>query len=136
MCKPKKLPIDYLKVLPEQDQSETNRYVPIDIDKIAAHLKTHPKLIFGGLYYHLNREYNYKMGGASPVKLFMPAISGEKFPTPQRNRTQFPFLTSILAELEEDQRRHSKVIKISIGVAVIAFMALVVNIVFSYLGSC
>ena len=51
---------------------ETKIYVPIDLEKIANELKVDNDIIFGRLYYHLNKKYGYINENGSKVHFFTP----------------------------------------------------------------
>jgi hypothetical protein len=78
---------------------ETKIYVPIDCVKIAKELNVDTDIIFGRLYYHLNKKYGYTQEDNSKVLLFSPVIGKD------RNAVHFPLLSAVLAELEESQLR-------------------------------
>lgn len=49
---------------------DTKIYAPIDIILIAKELKADPEIIFGRLYYHLDKKYRYEQSDGSKVNLF------------------------------------------------------------------
>lgn len=69
-------------------------YVPIDCDAIAKELKTDSDIIFGRLYYHLDKKYGYEQDDGSKIPLFSMRVGGDK------HVVNFPLLSAVLAELE------------------------------------
>ena len=119
---------EYPKILGGQVRSENDPYVPININEVAAKLDTLPELIFGRLYFHLNRKYNYKMDSGDSVQLFILDIEDKKRSDVKIDVIQFPFLTSILAGLEEEHSRFSSSKRTSYIFIGIALGSLFVNI--------
>lgn len=74
-------------------------YVPIDCEKIAKKFNLEPDIIYGRLYYHLDKKYGYKKDDGSMVHLFAKK-SGEDWHT-----VHFPMLSAVLAELEQSYFR-------------------------------
>ena len=79
---------------PEPERS-SKIYVPIDCEVIAKELEVDPDIVFGRLYYHLNKKYGYEKPDGSKVELFAFAIGKD------RHAVNFPLLSAVLAELEE-----------------------------------
>ncbi|MCB2426777.1 hypothetical protein [Methylophaga pinxianii] len=91
-------------------------YVPIDCKKIAGELKVDPDIVFGRLYYHLEKQYGYKQDDGSNVHFFARKVGNDP------RCINFPLMTSVLAGLRQEKR------KFWIGTA-IAILALVVSAV-------
>ncbi len=70
-------------------------YVPIDVENIANQLKADPQLLFGRLYYDLDKQYNYTQDDGSKVHLFAFKV-GEDL-----HAVNFPLLEGIIAHLSE-----------------------------------
>jgi len=117
----------YLKTF--SDWSEDNKtrvakiWVPIDIDELGRKYRCDPDLIFGRLYYHMNEKYGSRTGDGQDVNFFNMRLAND------RHVVNFPLLTSVLADLQDNRRRFiistrvaalSLVISaISIGIAVL-----------------
>jgi hypothetical protein len=95
---------------------ESVNYVPIDIESIASIFGVDKNLVFGQLYYHLNRKYGYKQDSGSLVPLFTP-VAGK-----DRHCVNFPFLAATLADLD---REHSEFLYPTLS----AVLSLLVSIV-------
>jgi len=75
-------------------------YVPIDCRLIAKTLNTEHDLVFGRLYYHLEKKYGYERPDGVKVHFFA-LKAGKDF-----RCVNFPLLASVLAGLKEEQGRH------------------------------
>lgn len=101
----------------------TKIWVPIDIDEMAKKYRCDPDLIFGRLYYHMNEKYASSTGDGQDVNFFNMRLGND------RHVVNFPLLTSVLANLQDERKRFiistrlaalSLVISaISIGIAVL-----------------
>ena len=60
---------DYQK---ESKSRSSKIYVPVDIENIAEELSIDCHLIFGRLYYHMDKKYGYTQSDGSKVHLFTP----------------------------------------------------------------
>ncbi|HCX81221.1 MAG: hypothetical protein A3E00_09430 [Curvibacter sp. RIFCSPHIGHO2_12_FULL_63_18] len=74
-------------------------YVPIDCQKIAGLLKTDRDIIFGRLYYHLERKHGYAQSDDSKVHFFALKVGNDA------KCVNFPLLVSVLAGLQEEGKR-------------------------------
>ncbi|MFK3845344.1 hypothetical protein [Stenotrophomonas sp. NPDC078853] len=92
--------------------------VAIDIELIAKKLRCEKNILFGYLYYHLDRKYGYKTGENSSVHLFAPR-AGEL-----RHAINLPYLTAILAVQEQEYTKFSW----SLGVAIVALVVSVLAV--------
>jgi len=85
-------------------------YVPIDIDVIAGELKVDSDIVFGRLYYHLENRYGYKDDDGSMVHFFAMRVGGD------RHCINFPYLSSVLAGLRDENRKY----RLATGIAIIS----------------
>lgn len=102
-------------VLYDDDKNIRNNkiYVPIDCHKIANILGVNGDIVFGRLYYHLEKKYHYKQRDGSEVFFFAyNEISGNP------KSINFPLMTSVLASLREKEEKFW----ISIAIAVLALI--------------
>jgi hypothetical protein len=99
----------YSEVSARQDtESSDNRiYLPVDLAAVAAELKVDGNLVFGRLYYYLDRKYAYQtQADGSGREGAWVHLFWLRFEAPQgRHWVNFPLLTSVLAGLQEDDRR-------------------------------
>ncbi len=117
----------YLKTFSDWSEEDKTRvakiWVPIDIDSMAKKYRCDPDLIFGRLYYHMNEKYGSRNGDGQDVNFFKMRLAKD------RHVLNFPLLTSVLADLQDDRKRFivstrmaalSLVVSaISIGIAVL-----------------
>ena len=107
------------------DRKDPNRdtkiYVPIDCEAIAKEFDTDPDIIFGRLYYHLERKYGYKKDDGSVVHLFAMDIGKD------RHVVHFPMLAAVLAELEQSYYRFLVPLWVSLVALVFSVFGLVAN---------
>ncbi len=96
----------------------SKNYVPIDIDAIARHFEVDPDIIFGRLYYHLNKKYGFIEPDGDKVNFFERNIGSDK------EAVQFLLLASVLANLKEEQNKYIFNTWISIAAIVISIMSL------------
>lgn len=89
-------------------------YVPIDCTAVAGRLGVDPDIVFGRLYYHLEKKYGYTQDDGAKVHFFSLKV-GEDVKC-----VNFPLLASVLAGLRHENR------KFWIGIW-IAVLALVVS---------
>ena len=103
---------------PERD---SKIYVPIDCEAIAKELGVDPDIVFGRLYYHLDKKYGYTQENGSKVHLFSLVIGKDK------HAVNFPLLSAVLAELQQSWIRFTVPLVIS-GIALaISLIGLVCN---------
>jgi len=117
----------YLKTF--SDWSEENKtrvakiWVPIDIDDLGKKYRCDPDLIFGRLYYHMNEKYGSRTGDGQDVNFFNMRLAND------RHVVNFPLLTSVLADLQDNSRRFV----ISTRVAALSLVISAISIGFAVL---
>lgn len=100
-------------------ERESKIYVPIDCKAIAEDLGVDPDIVFGRLYYHLEKKYGYTQQDGSKVHLFAFAVGKD------RHAVHFPLLSAVLAELEQSWFRFTAPLVISALALVISVISLV-----------
>ena len=109
----------YLDEFITYDESSPSRsakiYVPIDCHQIAKELGMDSEILFGRLYYHLNKIHGYTQDDGSKVHLFA-LKTGE-----DRHTVNFPLLAAVLAEKNVSFNRY-------IFPLALSFLALCVSI--------
>lgn len=84
----------------EENKIRTTKiWVPIDIDALSKRYRCDPELLFGRLYYHFNEKYGSSTGDGQRVNFFTTHMNED------RNAVNFPLLTSVLADLQDDRKR-------------------------------
>lgn len=95
--------------------------VPVDIGAIAKHFGVDVDIVFGRLYYHLERKFGYAKSDGSKVHFFTLRTGTDV------ECVNFPLMTSVLAGLHEEHRKHLWAIWIAIGSLIIAIASLIVS---------
>ena len=100
----------------------SKNYVPIDINGIGLALGVDPEIVFGLLYYHLEKKYGYDeagtAGGAGArVNFFAMKIGGD------RHCIHFPQLAGVVAGLRSEDRKY----KLATTISVISFFVSLVS---------
>ena len=90
---------DFCDYSDQQPSRSCKIYVPIDCQEIAKDLSIDPDIIFGRLYYHLNRKYGYTNDDNTNVHLFSLKTGSDK------HTVQFPLLSAVLSEKSLDETR-------------------------------
>jgi hypothetical protein len=85
----------------------TKMYVPIDCESIAKKFNLDPHLVFGRLYFHLDKKYGYTNNDGTIVPLFALKIADD------RHVVNFPLLSAIVAELDQSFSRFSLTLLLS-----------------------
>lgn len=110
----------YASFLKEHPSRSAKIMVPVDIEEIAKHFNVDVDIIFGRLYYHLEEKFGYARPGGSKVHFFALKAGTDV------ESVNFPLMTSILAGLHEEHRKHLWAIWIAIGSLIIAIASLIV----------
>ncbi len=107
-------------------REETGRvakiFVPIDIGDIASQLKVDGDIVFGRLYYHLERKYGYERSDGTLVHFFALKVGED------RHCVNFPYLSSILASLRQEDRKFRAAISISFASLLVSVTSLLLAI--------
>ena len=99
-------------------------YVPIDIKELAKNLKVDGDIIFGRLYYHLEKKHGYRQDDGSLVSFFSMGVGGD------RHCVNFPLLASVLADLRQENRKF----RIATAIAILALIISIVSLLISTIG--
>lgn len=104
----------------ENPSRETKIYVPIDIPAVASRLGVDPDIVFGRLYYHLDKKHGYKQDNGSSVHLFTPRAGDDK------DCVNFPLLAAVLASLEQENTRSQRATVLAIVSLVVSIFSIVI----------
>jgi hypothetical protein len=101
----------------EEDKSsrDSKIYVPIDCAEIAKKFGVDDDIIFGRLYYHLDKKYGYKQDDGTSVHLFSLKVGED------RHVINFPLMSAVVADLQQSYIRYNLPL-------IISFFALLVSI--------
>jgi len=102
--------------------------VPIDIEKVATQLGVDADMVFGRLYYDLEKKYGYEKGDGHRVVLFTPVAGKDSM------CVNFPLLASVVADLRGQRLKFSIVTWIALVSLLVSFASLFV-VVLSTLGN-
>ena len=113
---------DFLAVSTSADPLKNHvDYVSIDVSRLAKELSTNRHELFGRLYHHLDKKYQYKKSDDSCVYLFR-LKGGEK-----GHCINFPYLAAILSEHQTEHRRNLVSVGLSMISLIIASSALLLQ---------
>lgn len=98
-------------------------YVPLDIQKIADHFKVDKDIVFGRLYFDLEKRYGYRKDNAVAVPFFSLEVGKDE------HCINFPYAASVLADLRDKNNKY----RLSIGLSVTSLVISVVAICISLL---
>lgn len=104
---------DFISFGPGEKNRETKIYVPIDCRKVAEKLKVDGDIVFGRLYYHMEKKYGYRRDDGSVVHFFDSRIRNEV------HCINFPLMTSVLAGLRQERKNFW----VSTAIAVVALIS-------------
>lgn len=97
-------------------------FVPVDLRAVAVRLDTKPELLFGRLYYHLDRKHRYKQDSGVEVNLFLLNIDNKG------HSVHFPYLSAILAGHDQEHRKQLWSIFFSVLALVVSVASLITNL--------
>ncbi|QXG48968.1 hypothetical protein [Pseudomonas viridiflava] len=98
-------------------------YVPIDCKMIAQDFDVDADIIFGRLYYHLQKKHGYTNEDGSKVVFFDKV-------TREEHCINFPLMSSVLAGLQEDANKFRTATWISTCALTVSIATAVFNIFF------
>ena len=104
-------------------------YVPIDIQSLANHFRVDGDILFGRLYYYLDRKYGFEQPDGTKVPFFS-LRAGQDL-----NVVHFPLLASVLAQLRADHKKHLIATWLSVAAIVIALLSAGFSAAMALIGS-
>jgi len=110
---------EYASFQDDETTRSSKLYVPIDFEKIAKTLDLDADIVFGRLYYHLDKKYSYKQNDGSFVNLFLLGMGRDK------HVVHFPLLAAVLAEEEQSFTRFTIPIILSLFAIAVSIFTLV-----------
>lgn len=107
------------------DKNQPNRdskiYVLIDLNSIADRFNVDGDIIFGRVYYYLNKRFSFKNTDGTRVDFFV--FHDPEFPY-LHSHIHFPLMASAIAELRDSQNKYLFNTALSVGAFIIALIAL------------
>lgn len=119
----KKYNSDFITFSKDESNRVTKNYVPIDIESIANHFSVDVDIIFGRLYYHLDKKYGFIQADNSKVPFFSREVGSDK------NVIHFPLLTSVIASLRENKNKYLVSMWISVAAIIISIVSLISSLI-------
>jgi len=101
---------------------ESKILVPIDIEAIAQELGVDRDIVFGRLYYHLDKKYGYWRKDGTKVSFFVPKVGKDL------HCVNFPLMASVLAGLREEDKKYNLAMLIAAGSLLVAIVSLAISI--------
>jgi hypothetical protein len=111
---------EYLAYEKNEDIRESQNLVPIDLVEISKELDSDGNILFGRLYYHLEKKYGYTNANGTKVYFFAMKI-GEDM-----HCIHFPYLASVLASMKSEDRKYiiaTSLSGVAIVISIIALLA-------------
>lgn len=107
----------------EDDGNRSSKiYVPIDVDEVANEFNLEGDIVFGKLYYHLDKKYGYRQEDDRVVHLFAMFVGED------RHCVNFPYLASILAALQEENKKYRVATAMSVISLFVASVSLILSV--------
>ncbi len=107
------------------DKTNPNRQakilIPVDCKKIGKKLGVDSDIVFGRLYYHMEKEYGYKDERGNRV-IFFANSAGEEI-----HCINFPYMASVLGKLQHEDDKF----KISTWLSIVALIVSVIALCLS-----
>jgi len=114
----------YLGTFTAFDKDKPNRsakiFVPIDVPAIAAKLHVDGDIVFGRLYYHLEKKHGYAQENGTHVPFFALKAGQDV------HCVNFPLLASVLADLREQKLQFSIGTWIAVVSLLVAFTSMAI----------
>jgi len=101
-------------------------FVPIDIEMIANKFGVHEDIIFGRLYYHLEKKYGYQNKNGTGVPFFALKVGSDKY------CINFPYMASVLANLQDVEEKYITATKMSQWALFIAVTSAIISFFSNY----
>lgn len=98
--------------------TENDPYMKIDVSEVARRLDCDDRLLFGRLYYSIDRKYGYIQSDGSRVHLFAAKV-GDVY-----HSVNFSMLCATLADMHHQDNRFRRTVGVAIFAAVLSLIAL------------
>lgn len=97
-------------------------YVPIDCSEVSRNFGIDVDIVFGRLYYHLEKKFGYTQPDGLKVHFFMLKAGSDS------HCVNFPLLTSALAGLHEEHRKQTWAVGFAIASLIVSIVSVVISI--------
>lgn len=102
-------------------ERDTKIYVPVDILGVSKRLRVDSDIVFGRLYYHMEKKYGYQRPSGEHVPFFTRVAGADK------DCVNFPLLGSVLAGLREEKWKT----RWTVGLAILSLIVSAVSVAIS-----
>lgn len=92
---------EFERIADSSEESADKVYLPIDIQTLATKLNVNKHVLFGRLYYHLDKKYRYQDDESKAWTHLFAKKAGNK-----THCIHFPYLSAVVAEHQRDIRRY------------------------------
>lgn len=106
----------------EEKNRGTKIFVPISIEEIAKYFHIDEDIIFGRLYYYLEEKYGYQKKDGTYVFFFTTKAGADK------HCVNFPLLSSVLASLQEQNKKYWMTTVIAFYATLLAAIAIIISL--------
>jgi len=106
----------------ENPNRSSKIYLPINIETIANQFSVNIDVIFGRLYYHLDRKYGFTDPDGTKVPFFSIQAGSDK------HVVHFPLLAAVIASLREEKNKHLTTTWISGAAIIISIFSLITSL--------
>jgi len=100
--------------------------MPIYIDTIAQELNIDNDIVFGRLYYHLEHKYGYEQDDGMSVHFFALRLGKDA------HCVNFPLMASVLADLQEQSRKHNLAIWIAVASLFVSVLSVMLSVIWRH----
>ena len=108
---------------PGDESRLTKDYVPIDVEAIAKDLRVDSDIVFGRLYYHLNKKHGYRAEVGGHVPFFDLRTGPDEIHT-----VHLSLLASVLADLRDRAKKYKTATWIASASLVVSVLAISISI--------
>ena len=99
-------------------------WMPVDIDRLAEKFSLDPDIVFGRLYYHLNDKFAHNNADGSKSEFFAIRVGSD------HHCVNFPYLASILASLQDEQKKFliaTGIASVSLVISILSILVALLN---------
>jgi hypothetical protein len=110
---------DFVSYDKNNNKSRSSKmYVPINIEYISKKFNVDPDLVFGRLYYHLEKKFGYSHEDGTKVPFFTLQAGSDK------HCVHFPYLASVLATMKSESKKFFIATIISVVALIVSLISI------------
>jgi hypothetical protein len=114
---------EFERIADATDESESKVYLSINIPALAKKLEINKHVLFGRLYYHLDKKYRYMDEESGAWTHLFAKVVGSK-----KHCIHFPYLSAVVAEQQREIRRFLIPLLMTWGFAILAVIISLVSL--------